>query len=73
MKLQEVAQKLVGFAGLDLDKLFQQAQSRDFRPIELSVRLKAHVASKLRPFVSHNVLAMLEGSDSSRNSPRNTF
>lgn len=65
---QEVAQKLVGFAGLNLDKLFQQAQSRDFRPIELPVRLKAHVASKLRPFVSHNVLAMLEGSDSSRNS-----
>jgi TonB family protein len=48
--------------------LFQQAQSRDSRPIELPVRLKAHVASKLRPFVSHNVLAILEGSDSSRNS-----
>src|SRR5713226_778639 len=64
---QEVAQRLVGFAGLDLDKLFQQAQSRDFRPIELPVRLKAHVASKLRPFVSHNVVAMLEGSDMDRN------
>jgi TonB family protein len=65
---QEVAQKLVGFAGLDLDKLFQQAQSRDFSPIELPIRLKAHVVSRLRPFVSHNVLAMLEGSDPSRSS-----
>ena len=59
----EVAKKLVGMAGLDLDKLFEQAQSREFRPIELPVRLKAHVASKLRPFISHNVVAMLEGSD----------
>jgi TonB family protein len=64
----EVAQKLVGLAGLDLNKLFQQAQSRDFSPIELHVRLKAHVASQSRAFVSHNVLALLEGSDSSRNS-----
>jgi TonB family protein len=59
----EVAKKLVGMAGLDLDKLFEQSQSREFKPIELPVRLKAHVASKLRPFVSHNVVALLEGSD----------
>jgi Zn-dependent M28 family amino/carboxypeptidase len=60
---QEVAKKLVGMAGLDLDKLFQQSQSREFKAIELSVHLKAHVASQLRPFISRNVLAMLEGSD----------
>ena len=59
----EVAKKLVGMAGLDLDKLFQQSQSRDFTPIELPVRLQAHVASQLRPFVSRNVLAMLPGGD----------
>jgi Zn-dependent M28 family amino/carboxypeptidase len=53
----EVAKKLVAMAGLDLDKLFEQAQSKDFKPIELPVRLQAHVASQLRPFVSRNVLA----------------
>jgi Zn-dependent M28 family amino/carboxypeptidase len=55
----EVAKKLVGMAGLDLDKLFEQAQSKDFAPVELPVRLQAHVASQLRPFVSRNVLAAL--------------
>src|SRR5437764_8367119 len=63
----EAAKKLVGMAGLDLDKLFEQAQTREFRPIELPVRLKAHVASKMRPFVSRNVVALLEGSDPNRN------
>jgi Zn-dependent M28 family amino/carboxypeptidase len=62
----EVAKKLVGMAGLDLDKLFQQAQSRDLKPIELPVRLQAHVASKLRPFVSRNVIAKLLGADPKR-------
>ena len=55
----EVAKKLAGMAGLDLDKLFEQAQSRDFTPLELPVRLQAHVASQLRRFVSRNVLAVL--------------
>jgi len=31
--------------------------------VELPVRLKAHLASELRPFVSRNVVAKLEGSD----------
>jgi len=62
----EVAKKLVAMAGLDLDKLFQQAQSRDLKPIELPVRLQAHVASKLRPFVSRNVIAKLPGADPKR-------
>jgi len=55
----EAAKKLAALAGLDLDKLFAQAQSKDFKPIELPVRLQAHVASQLRPFVSRNVLAVL--------------
>jgi Zn-dependent M28 family amino/carboxypeptidase len=60
---EEVARKLVSMAGLDLDKLFQQAQSREFKPIELPVHLKAHVVSALRPFSSRNVLGMVEGAD----------
>ncbi len=59
----EVARRLVGLVGLDLDKMFQRAQMKDFKPLQLPVRLKAHVASKLRPFVSRNVLAMLPGVD----------
>jgi len=63
----EVSKKLVGMAGHDLDKLFEHAQTREFKPIELPVRLKAHLASRMRPFVSHNVVALLEGSDPNRN------
>lgn len=63
----EVAKKLVGMAGLDLDKLFQQAQSRDFKPIELGARLKAHVASEIHPSTGHNVMAMRVGSEPGKN------
>jgi Zn-dependent M28 family amino/carboxypeptidase len=62
----DVASKLVAMGGLELDKLFQQAQSRDFKPIELPVKLKAHIDSAIRPFESRNVVAMLEGSDPAR-------
>jgi TonB family protein len=63
---QDVARKLVGMGGRDLDRLFQQAQSREFKPMELPVKLKAHMVSSVRPFNSRNVLAMVEGSDPAR-------
>src|SRR5262249_30499133 len=63
---QDVARKLVAMGGLDLDKLFQEAQSRDFKPIELPVKLKAHVVSSVKPFDSRNVVALLEGSDAAK-------
>src|SRR5438270_8349407 len=59
----DVAKKLAAMGGQDLDKLFQEAQSRDFKPIELPVRLQAHVVSALHPFVSRNVIAKLPGAD----------
>jgi Zn-dependent M28 family amino/carboxypeptidase len=59
----DVAKKIVGLVGLDLDKMFQRAQMKDFKPLQLPIRLKAHVASQLKPFVSRNVLAMLQGTD----------
>jgi len=59
----DVAKKLVGMAGLNLDELYKKAQTRELKPVELPVRLKAHLASELRPFVSRNVVAKLEGSD----------
>jgi Zn-dependent M28 family amino/carboxypeptidase len=60
---QDVAGKLAGMAGLDLDKLFQLAQSRDFKPIPLRVNLKAHIVSSVHPYTSRNVLAMVQGAD----------
>jgi len=59
----DVAKRIVGIAGLDLDQMFERAQLKDFKPLQLPIRLKAHVASQLKPFVSRNVLAMLQGTD----------
>ena len=65
---QDIARKLVAMGGLDLDTLYQQSQSREFKPIELPVKLKAHIVSSVKPFDSRNVLAMIEGSDAARKS-----
>jgi Zn-dependent M28 family amino/carboxypeptidase len=62
----EVARKLVAMGGLNLDDLYKQAQSRDFKPIELPVHLKAHVVSSIRPFSSRNVVGMVTGANAGK-------
>jgi Zn-dependent M28 family amino/carboxypeptidase len=59
----DVAKELAASAGMDLDKLIVDARSRDFRPLPLPVKLRAHMVSKVRPFESNNVIALLPGSD----------
>ncbi|MGH9649569.1 MAG: M28 family peptidase [Terriglobales bacterium] len=59
----EVARKALAAAGKNLDELMESAKSRDFRPVPLALKLKAHVVSKVRPFESSNVIAKLPGSD----------
>jgi Zn-dependent M28 family amino/carboxypeptidase len=59
----EIARKLVASAGLDLDKLMADANSPDFKPVPLPVRLSARMKSQIRPFESNNVIATLPGSD----------
>jgi Zn-dependent M28 family amino/carboxypeptidase len=58
-----VAQKLASVAHMDLDKMFADARSPGFKPVELPIKLKAHMVSKIRRFDSNNVLAMVPGSD----------
>jgi len=59
----DAAKILAAMAGLDLDKMMADARSRDFLPVPLPVKLQAHMVSKVRPFESNNVIAMLPGSD----------
>ncbi len=59
----DVARKLAQASGMDIDKLIADANSRNFHPVSLPVRLKARMVSKMRPFSSNNVVAMLPGSD----------
>jgi Zn-dependent M28 family amino/carboxypeptidase len=58
-----VAQRLASAGGMNLGKLMTDAQSRDFKPVPFSATLQAHMVSKIRPFESNNVIAMLPGSD----------
>ena len=58
-----VARKLVNGAGLNLEKLMSDAQTREFKPVALPAKLQAHIFSKIRPFESNNVIAELPGSD----------
>jgi Zn-dependent M28 family amino/carboxypeptidase len=59
----DVARQLAEAANTNLDTLLASANSRDFHPVVLPVRLKAHMVSKVRHFESSNVLAILPGSD----------
>ena len=59
----EVASRLASASGMNLEKAMASAQSRDFHPVTLNARLKAHMMSQVRSFESNNVLAVLPGSD----------
>jgi len=59
----DVAKRLATASGMDLEKMMKDAQSRDFHPVDLGARLKAHMMSKIRNFESNNVIAILPGSD----------
>src|ERR1700684_4359445 len=59
----DVAKRLALASGMDLDKMMQDAQSRNFHPVNLRARLRAHMVSKVRSFESNNVVAMLPGAD----------
>ena len=59
----EVARKLAQAAGMDLNKMLQDAGSRSFKPVELPVRVKETIVSRVRPFMSRNVVGKVRGSD----------
>ena len=61
----DVAKKLAAASGMDLDMMIADARSREFRPVSLGAKLKAHMVSKVRNFESNNVVAILPGSDRS--------
>jgi Zn-dependent M28 family amino/carboxypeptidase len=58
------AAKLMQAAGLNLDTEIEAAGKRGFKPVELPLKLQAHVVSKVRPYSSANVVAKVDGVDS---------
>ena len=59
----DVAKRLASASGTDLDKMMQDAQTREFHPVNLRAKLRAHMVSKVRHFESNNVVGMLTGAD----------
>ena len=59
----EVARKLAQAAGMNLDKMMADANSRSFKPVEMPVRVKETIVSHVRSFTSRNVVGKVKGSD----------
>jgi Zn-dependent M28 family amino/carboxypeptidase len=59
----DVAKKLFEVAGKNANEMIVAAGKPGFHSFELPVRLKAHVASRVRPYESDNVVAKLPGAD----------
>ena len=59
----EVARNLAQTAGMDLDTMMKNANSRSFKPVLLPVTVKETIVSHVRSFASRNVLGKVSGSD----------
>jgi Zn-dependent M28 family amino/carboxypeptidase len=56
-----VADKLLASVDMTADQAIAAAGKRGFKPIDLPVRLKAHIVSRVRRYQSDNVIAVLPG------------
>ena len=59
----DVARKLAQDCGMNLDDMMAAAAKPGFKAEPLPAKFKAHIVSKVRPFDSNNVVAVLPGSD----------
>jgi Zn-dependent M28 family amino/carboxypeptidase len=55
--------ELVALSGYDYESLKRAAREKEFRPVPLGVVAHLHVHNGLRKFVSHNVVAKIDGGD----------
>jgi Zn-dependent M28 family amino/carboxypeptidase len=60
---QAAASRLLAAAGLDYQKLKAQAATREFKPVALGMTASMSFAQTLRTVDSHNVVALVRGSD----------
>lgn len=60
---QEAGNRLLGMTGHSVDELLKLAESRDFRPIPLGIRIRSHLPAKIREMDTRNVAAIVPGSE----------
>ena len=63
---EELAKKIAGLGGKDLDSLRASAESRSFRPVPLGVTVSLALTSAIGRKESGNVIGVLRGSDPKR-------
>jgi Zn-dependent M28 family amino/carboxypeptidase len=59
----EIARQIFADSGLKLDDMIAEAGTRKFKARELPLHFKAHIDSRVRKFVSYNVVGVLPGAD----------
>ena len=60
---REAGEKLVALAGKSVDELLAASDKPDFRPIDLGIRIRGSLPSKVRDLATRNVAAIVPGSD----------
>jgi Zn-dependent M28 family amino/carboxypeptidase len=60
---KEAGGKLLGLAGKTVDQMLTAANSKDFHPIALGVRIRGNIPTKIRQIDSRNVVGIIAGSD----------
>jgi Zn-dependent M28 family amino/carboxypeptidase len=60
---KEAGEKLLALAGHHVEELLKAADSRDFQPIPLGVRIRCNLPTKVRDIQTRNVAGLVEGSD----------
>lgn len=60
---EDASRSVCEVAGFDLDQLRKMAESRDFKPVPLGIRLETQIDATVRERNTANVLGILPGSD----------
>ena len=60
---REAGGKLLALAGKTVDDLLASSDRRDFKPIDLGIRIRGRMVSKIRDLDTRNVAAIVPGSD----------
>lgn len=60
---REAGDRMLALAGKTVDELLAASAKRDFRPIDLGIRIRGNLPSKVRDLDTRNVAAIIPGSD----------
>ncbi len=60
---REAGDKLLALVGKTVDELLAASEKRDFKPIDLGIRIRANLPAKVRDLDTRNVAAIVPGSD----------